>query len=185
MIPQRRAPSGIMTLADLNNCAALRHKPGMDLDPMEFKPCIVDRGWKPGLCSRACDIHSNSASRVDFYTALQQHCQIYPNYFTVWFCLCKSHHHLHLNFSARHAPPLLFWDCRHCVKHWSVIRLECVIWFCLSIFMHFACQLSSTPTKQSYYHNNSSDLKEQFVENIFKVSKIALVCHRALRDAHK
>lgn len=37
MIPQRRALSGIMTLADLNNCAALRRKHGMDLDLVEFK----------------------------------------------------------------------------------------------------------------------------------------------------
>lgn len=37
MIPQRCALSGIMTLANLNNCAALRRKHGMDLDLVEFK----------------------------------------------------------------------------------------------------------------------------------------------------
>lgn len=41
VIPQRLALSGIMTLADLNNCPALRHKHGMDLDLVEFKPCTV------------------------------------------------------------------------------------------------------------------------------------------------
>lgn len=51
VIPQRRALSRIVTLADLNNCAALRHKHGLDLDLMEFKPCTVDRGWNHQACA--------------------------------------------------------------------------------------------------------------------------------------
>lgn len=143
--PQRRALSGIMTLADLNNCAASRRKHGMDLDLMEFKPCTVDRGWNQTCAPVAAPTLIPIAFLgwflswllflVFFLHGVTVALSDLPKLFhglilSLWIiCLC-------FNCSARHAPPLLFWDCRHCAEHWCVIRLECMIWFCLSIFMH-------------------------------------------------
>lgn len=76
-----------MTLADLNNCVPLRRKQGMDLDPMEFKPCTVNRGWNQACAPVAALtlIPTTFLGWVFFFfdTVLQLRCQIYPNYFTV------------------------------------------------------------------------------------------------------
>lgn len=92
-MPQGRAFSGIMTQADLNDCAAFRRKHRLDLDPVSFKPCTVDPGGDRARAPPGAPTVAPTAFLfccLCFYTPLQLRCQIYPHYFTDGLCLCES-----------------------------------------------------------------------------------------------